>query len=66
VREARTVLKEMGLDLPAATEIRVWDTSADSRYMVLPLQPARSKGWDAEALAAIVTQDAMIGVAEVQ
>ncbi len=66
VRQARTVLKEMGLDLPAATEIRVWDTSADTRYMVLPLQPARTQGWDAEALAGIVTQDAMIGVAEVR
>ncbi|HEX4027232.1 MAG TPA: nitrile hydratase subunit alpha [Rhizomicrobium sp.] len=66
VRQARSVLEEMGLALPAATEIRVWDTSADSRYMVLPLQPERTKGWDAEALAAIVTQDAMIGVAEVR
>ena len=64
VRQARTVLKEMGLTLPAAREIRVWDTSADTRYMVLPLQPARTQGWDAEALADIVTQDAMIGVAE--
>ncbi len=63
VRQARTVLQEMGLTLPATTEIRVWDTSADTRYMVLPLQPARTQGWDAEALAAIVTQDAMIGVA---
>jgi nitrile hydratase subunit alpha len=66
VRQARGVLKEMGLDLPAATEIRVWDTSADTRYMVLPLQPERTKGWDAEALADIVTQDAMIGVAELR
>jgi nitrile hydratase subunit alpha len=64
VRQARTVLKEMGLTLPDAREIRVWDTSADTRYMVLPLQPARTQGWDAEALADIVTQDAMIGVAE--
>jgi len=64
VRQARGVLAEMGLTLPATTEIRVWDTSADTRYMVLPLQPARTKGWDAEALADIVTQDAMIGVAE--
>ena len=66
VRQARTVLAEMGLTLPAATEIRVWDTSADTRYMVLPLQPARTQGWDAEALAGIVTQDAMIGVAEIK
>ena len=65
VRQARSVLAEMGLALPVTTEIRVWDTSADTRYMVLPLQPARTKGWDTEALAAIVTQDAMIGVAEV-
>ena len=56
----------MGLALPATTEIRVWDTSADTRYMVLPLQPARTEGWNAEALTAIVTQDAMIGVAEVR
>lgn len=66
VRQARSVLAEMGLTLSAATEIRVWDTSADTRYMVLPLQPARTQGWDAEALAAIVTQDAMIGVAEIR
>jgi nitrile hydratase len=66
VRQARSVQTEMGLALPATTEIRVWDTSADTRYMVLPLQPARTLGWNAEALAAIVTQDAMIGVAEVR
>ena len=66
VRQARGVLAEMGLTFPAATEIRVWDTSADTRYMVLPLQPERTKGWDAEALADIVTQDAMIGVAELR
>jgi nitrile hydratase len=63
VREARTVLKEMGLDLPAATEIRVWDTTADARYMVLPLQPEATRSWPADKLAAIVTQDSMIGVA---
>jgi nitrile hydratase subunit alpha len=63
MRESRTVLKEMGLDLPADMEIRVWDTTADTRYMVLPTQPAHSLGWSAEQLAALVTQDAMIGVA---
>ena len=63
VRESRTVLKEMGLDLPANMEIRVWDTTADTRYMVLPVQPAHTLGWSAEKLAALVTQDAMIGVA---
>jgi nitrile hydratase len=62
VREARTVLKEMDLDLPATTEIRVWDTSADTRYMVLPVQPQATLGWPVEALVRIVTQDSMIGV----
>ena len=63
VRESRTVLREMGLDLPADTEIRVWDTTADTRYMVLPQQPAHTVGWPEDQLAAIVTRDAMIGVA---
>ncbi len=63
VRESRTVLKEMGLDLPADVEIRVWDTTADTRYMVLPEQPQRTIGWPEDKLAAIVTRDAMIGVA---
>ena len=43
VRESRTVLKEMGLDLPPEVEIRVWDTTADTRYMVLPEQPPRHR-----------------------
>ena len=63
VRESRTVLKEMGLDLPPGIEIRVWDTTADTRYMVLPVQPPHTLGWPEEKLAAIVTQDSMIGVA---
>jgi len=63
VRESRTVLKEMGLDLQSDMEIRVWDTSADTRYMVLPVRPAGTDGWSEEKLAAIVTKDAMIGVA---
>jgi nitrile hydratase subunit alpha len=63
VRESRTVLKEMGLDLPEDVEIRVWDTTADTRYMVLPEQPPHTVGWPQEKLASIVTRDAMIGVA---
>ncbi len=63
VRESRTVLREMGLDLPPAMEVRVWDTTADTRYMVLPFRPARTAGWSEEQLAALVTKDAMIGVA---
>jgi nitrile hydratase len=63
VRESRTVLREMGLELPAEIEIRVWDTTADTRYMVLPMQPPDTRGWAEERLAQIVTKDAMIGVA---
>jgi len=63
VRESRTVLREMGLDLPPQMEVRVWDTSADTRYMVLPVRPAGTEGWSEERLAAIVTKDAMLGVA---
>lgn len=63
VRESRTVLKEMGLDLAPDIEIRVWDTTADTRYMVLPMQPPETIGWSEEKLAALVTQDSMIGVA---
>ena len=64
VRESRTVLREMGLDLPQDVEVRVWDTSADTRYMVLPERPAHTAGWSEEKLAGIVTRDAMIGVAK--
>jgi nitrile hydratase subunit alpha len=63
VREARTVLHEMGLDLPPDVAIRVWDTSAETRYMVLPLRPAGTEGWSEAQLAGIVTREAMIGVA---
>jgi len=63
VRQSRTVLREMGLDLPPDVEIRVWDTTADTRYLVLPVQPPHTIGWPEERLAAIVTRDAMIGVA---
>jgi nitrile hydratase subunit alpha len=63
VRESRTVLKEMGLDLPPEIEIRVWDTTADTRYMVLPVRPAKSEGWSEQQLAQIVTKESMIGVA---
>jgi nitrile hydratase subunit alpha len=63
VRESRTVLREMGLDLAPHIDIRVWDTTADTRYLVLPQRPARTQGWSEAQLAAIVTKDAMIGVA---
>lgn len=63
VRESRTVLKEIGLDLAPEVEVRVWDTTADTRYMVLPERPAGTEGWSEERLAAIVTRDGLIGVA---
>src|SRR6478672_13386861 len=66
VRESRTVLKEMGLDLAPDVEVRVWDTTADTRYMVLPEQPPHTIGWPEEKLVDIVTRDAMIGVARLQ
>jgi nitrile hydratase len=63
VREPRVLLREMGLDLPESVEIRVWDSSAEIRYLVLPERPAGTEGLDAEALASRVTRDAMIGTA---
>jgi nitrile hydratase subunit alpha len=66
VRQSRTVLREMGLDLPDAVEIQVWDTTADTRYMVLPVQPPETIGWPEEKLAAIVSKEAMIGVARLE
>jgi nitrile hydratase subunit alpha len=63
VREPRRVLKEMGLDLPEAVAVRVWETSAETRYLVLPLRPARTEGDSEQQLAARVTREAMVGVA---
>lgn len=63
VREPRQVLAEMGLALPPQVEIRVWDSSAEVRYLVLPERPAGTDGWSEERLAGLVTRDAMIGVA---
>ncbi len=63
VRQSRTVLREMGLDLAPEIEIRVWDTTADTRYMVLPVQPPETVGWPEEKLVGIVTKESMIGVA---
>ena len=63
VRESRTVLREMGLDLPSDVEVRVWDTTADTRYIVLPVQPRHTIGWPEEKLVGVVTKDSMIGVA---
>ena len=63
VREPRAVLAEFGLHLNLATEIRVHDSTADMRYLVLPMRPAGTEGWSEQQLAAIVSRDCMIGVA---
>ncbi len=65
VREPRKVLGEMGLDLADSVEIRVWDSSAEVRYMVLPKRPAGTGKMSEVELASLVTRDAMIGVAQV-
>ncbi len=61
VREPRNVLSEMGLELEPGWEVRVWDSSAELRYMVLPERPPGCDDWSAERLAALVTRDSMIG-----
>ena len=65
VREARTVLRDMGLDLPAQVQIRVWDTTADTRYMVMPQRPPGTEGLSIDQLAALISKDALIGVARI-
>jgi nitrile hydratase subunit alpha len=65
VIDPRGVLREFGLELPEDAEVRVWDSTAEVRYLVLPERPAGSEGLSAEALAALVTRDAMVGVAKV-
>lgn len=63
VREPRAVLAEMGLDLPESVAIRVWDSSAEARYLVMPERPQGTDGMSEEKLAELVTRDGMIGVA---
>jgi nitrile hydratase len=66
VREPRVVLREFGVDLPESVEIRIWDSSAELRYLVLPERPAGTEGMSEAQLAEMVTRDAMIGVALVR
>jgi len=61
VREPRAVLAEFGLSLPEGKQVRVWDSTAEVRYLVLPERPPGTDGLDEEALAALVTRDSMIG-----
>ena len=66
VREPRKVLAEFGLEIPEKIAIRVHDSTADMRYMVLPMRPPGTEGWSEERLAALVSRNAMIGVAVAQ
>ena len=61
VAEPRAVLREFGVELPAETEVRVWDSTSEVRYLVLPQRPAGSEGMSEEQLAELVTRDSMIG-----
>jgi len=63
VREPRAVLAELGLSIPDTVQIRVHDSTADMRYLVLPMRPKGTEGWDEARLARIVSRDSMIGVA---
>jgi nitrile hydratase len=61
VIEPRKVLSDFGVTLPESTEIRVWDSTAETRFMVVPARPAGTDGWSEEKLAALVTRDSMVG-----
>jgi nitrile hydratase len=62
VIDPRGVLKEFGVELPATTRVRVWDSTAEVRYLVVPMRPEGTEGMGEEELAALVTRDSMIGV----
>jgi nitrile hydratase len=61
VKEPRAVLADFGVTLPAETEVRVWDSTAETRYLVVPLRPAGTEGWSETQLAKLVTRDSMVG-----
>ncbi len=61
VRDPRGVLADFGVELAAGTKVRVWDSTAEIRYLVLPMRPAGTEGWSEERLATLVTRDSMIG-----
>ena len=62
VKEPRAVLNDFGVTLPRETAIRVWDSTAETRYLVLPMRPAGTEDWDERRLASLVDRDTMIGV----
>jgi nitrile hydratase len=61
VSDPRGVLRDFGVELPAETEIRVWDSTAEIRYLVVPMRPEGTDGWSEEELATLVTRDSMVG-----
>lgn len=61
VADPRGVLREFGVELPKDTEVRVWDSTAELRYLVIPMRPPETEGWSEEKLAELVTRDSMIG-----
>ncbi len=61
VKEPRAVLAEFGVTLPAETAVRVWDSTAETRFLVVPMRPAGTDGWSEDRLAMLVTRDSMIG-----
>ena len=63
VADPRGVLRDFGVELPEEVEVRVWDSTAELRYLVIPERPSGTEGWSEERLAGIVTRDQMIGVA---
>ena len=66
VRDPRGVLREFGTEIAPDREVRVHDSTADMRYLVLPMQPAGTESWPEERLAELVSRDTMVGVAEVR
>ena len=61
VNDPRGVLADFGVTLPADTQVRVWDSTAETRFIVLPMRPTGTEGWSEEKLAGLVTRDSMIG-----
>jgi nitrile hydratase subunit alpha len=61
VKEPRSILADFGVSLPVETDIRVWDSTAETRYLVVPMRPAGTEGWSESQLAKLVTRDSMIG-----
>jgi nitrile hydratase len=61
VIDPKGVLADFGVSLPPGTDIRIWDSTAETRFLVVPMRPAGTEGWSEEALAALVTRDSMVG-----